>query len=222
MGFYKKTVILSNQQNYGQGMVILTIEQNNSGVFGNLRAFDLPKTNNLMLGISVNGEQVIKQNVAFINGNNFDFKLKHDFDINGKIGCVLVTTEKDRVEALVWGTNGTKAEYKKDIINIIEQDILPKPKIIEKPKQDSTIQSVEKPEDKAELFESDDEEIEQIIDSELGENSNDFWSLINEQVQELFLQFPTYEPMQNVMPNSKWVKVDYNNDGRDYILGVIY
>lgn len=244
MGFYKKTVLLSNQSNYDFGMAILTIEQNNGGVFGSLKAFDLPSQNNLILGISVDGKQVIKQNIAFLNGNIFSFKLNNDFEINGKIGCVLCEVGENKVKPIIWGTNGFQAEYKKDIIHIIEKDKLSTLKqnltnedqytakvaeVNEKFKE-KTNQSIEIKINKeeqlinecnAKLFETTDEEVEELIDTELNK-TDDFYGLISEQIDELFKKFPEELKLSNIIPNSKWVKVDYDNNGKDYVLGLIY
>ena len=68
MGFFKKTILLSNQGNYSAGMAILNIEQTGAGVFASLKAFDIKKTN-LILGVSLNGKEIVKQDVIFSNNN---------------------------------------------------------------------------------------------------------------------------------------------------------
>ncbi len=228
MGFYKKTVLLTNQANYEKGMAILTIEQNGSGVFGCIKAFDIPKTGNLVLGITVDSKSAIKQNVIFANGNVFNFKLPTDFNINGKIGCVLVDLSHNEVNALVWGTNGSSAEYKKDIINVFNNDV--RVSTYNQSNNQSNlekgdVQQSEKEENKSaqdidpKLFE--DDNIEEIIDKEMGEN-NDFFGLISDQIDDLFSKFPSEERLVEIVPNSRWIKVDYDGDGREYVLGLIY
>lgn len=231
MGFYKKTVLLSNQSNYDNGMAILTIEQNNGGVFGSLKVFDLPKSTNLILGISVDGKQTIKQKVAFLNGNVYNFKLNNDFQINGKIGSVLVDISNHDVKALIWGTNGAMAQYKNDIINIIEKDIEPQVHkscvdtdsklALQEAKTVISELKQEKTEFKAELFESSDEEINDIVDEEMSKKG-EFFELIGEQVDELFKRFPENDDLARIIPHSKWIKIDYENNGREYVLGLIY
>ena len=71
MGFYKKNILLSNQSNYSSGMAILNIEQTSAGVYASIKVFDTKK-DNLILGISLNGKEVVKQEVAFVNSNIFD------------------------------------------------------------------------------------------------------------------------------------------------------
>lgn len=217
MGFYKKTVLLSNNSNYEKGMAILTIEQNNGGVFGSIKGFDIPNSKSMVLGISVDGLPVIKQNVIFSNGNIFNFKLSNDFEINGKIGCVLADITAEMVNVLVWGTNGAQAQYKEDIIKILNRDLKQNTKV-------DTYKLQEKHEIKPELFEMDDEEVEKQIDDEVKpvlEEGDDFLSLIGEQIDELFGRYPLYDRLSELIENSKWIKVDYENNGKEYILGLI-
>lgn len=225
MGFYKKTVLLTNQANYEKGMAILTIEQSGSGVFGSIKTFDIPKTGNLVLGITVDSKSAIKQNVIFANGNVFNFKLPTDFNINGKIGCVLVDLSHNEVNALVWGTNGNSAEYKKDIINVFNNDIkvstYSEPKLAEKDIPQAKMEENKPTQDiDPKLFE-DDENIEEIIDKEMGEN-DDFYGLISDQIDDLFNKFPSEERLVEIVPNSRWIKVDYDGDGKQYVLGLVY
>ena len=224
MGFYKKTILLSNQGDYGRGMVLLTIEKNSVGVFGNLKGFDVPDLTNLMLGISVNGRQVYKQPIFFSSENKCNFKLDNDFNIDGKIGCVIVCVSGDKVEALLWGTNSGQAQYKEDIIKNFRKEIekpvmndMSKTKVAE-----VRIEEIEKSNEEemdSSLFESTEEEIEEIIDRNLG---GEFYEMIHEQIEELFNKFPRDEDLQRLIPNSKWVKVDYENNGKDYVFGLLF
>ena len=233
MGFYKKTVVLSNQGNYEKGMAILTIEKNNSGVFGSLKFFDIPKLNNLVLGISVNGSQAIKQNIVLSNGNVFNFKLNNDFNIDGKIGSVLANIMDEKVDVLIWGTNGDKAEYKQDIIHIFEKDlnqkrtmqnnikVANKDTIIDFDNKENDMEIKPCEQDEKQLFEVEDDELEEIIDKEL-EKENSFFGLIGNQIDQLFATFPEDTQLSNIIPDSKWVKVDYENNGKEYVFGLIY
>ena len=221
LGFYKKTVLLSNQGDCNNGMAILTIEKNNGGVFGSLKVFDIQNFNNLMLGISVDGVQAYKNYVSFSGGNVFNFKLESSFNINGKIGCVIVDKSGDKVKVLLWGTNGS-FQYKQDIINTFQKDVEIKVDVaaIEvKNIEDCVAKDVNDETFNPELFESTEEEIEEIVEENLG---GDFYNLIHEQIDELFSRFPIDENLQRMIPNSKWVKINYEDDGKVYVLGLIF
>lgn len=102
-----------------------------------------------------------------------------------------------------------------------------------------------------ELFDiSNDREIESIIDNNLQAEevqsfSNDsakntifsedtfkiknnlksgdiFFDLISDQLEDLFSKYPSESKLEQLIPNSKWVKVDYENNGNIYVLGLIY
>ncbi len=72
------------------------------------------------------------------------------------------------------------------------------------------------------LFESIDEEVEGIIDKELDEDKPTFFEMISEQLDELFAKYPSEPNLEKVVPNSKWVKVNYEGGGREYVIGLIY
>ena len=38
----------------------------------------------------------------------------------------------------------------------------------------------------------------------------------------MFRKFPENEELEKIMPNSRWIKVDYEDKGREYVLGLIY
>jgi len=226
VGFYKKTILLSNQSNYNEGMAILNIEQTNAGIFASIKIFDIAKRDNFVLGISVDGKQVLKQNIMFLNSNIFNFKLSDSFNINGRIGCVLVEINNNVVKPLLWGTNGSYAQYKEDIINVIKCDGNNDSKSVnEYLKDEVNIAKKEMQEkqqnidNKEKLFETSDDEIEEMIDKEL---KDEFYLLVKDQIDVLFDKFPTLDILSKKIPNSKWVKIDYENNGNAYILGLIY
>ncbi len=230
MGFLKKTVLLTNRnKGVTYGMAVLTIEKNNGGVFASLTSYDFGG-DNLLLGISVDGKEVIKQNVLFGSNHVYNFKLPNTFEINGNIAGVLVQITNGNIVPLAWGSNNKKADLKQNIINNIEEDYF-------KPSNQiySSVTYVQGERDtvlnnqtdfKEQLFESTDEEIEQIIDNELddkyGDVDDDFYRLIKSQLDDLFESYPSEDNLTKIIPNSKWVRVDYENNGKEYVVGEIY
>ena len=47
-----------------------------------------------------------------------------------------------------------------------------------------------------------------------------YYSLIESQYDEMFERYPLYNELSNIIPNSKWLKVNMDNDY--YVLGLIY
>ena len=52
--------------------------------------------------------------------------------------------------------------------------------------------------------------------------SHNFIDEIGGQIDLLFEKYPVDEVLTEIIPNSKWVKVDYNNDKKFYVVGLIY
>ncbi len=57
---------------------------------------------------------------------------------------------------------------------------------------------------------------------EVLENEENFYDEIKEQLSVLFDKYPEETFLKEVIPNSKWVKVDYETDGAYYVIGLIY
>jgi len=53
-------------------------------------------------------------------------------------------------------------------------------------------------------------------------SENPFYFEIKEQLQELFEKHPADAFLTASIPNSKWVKVDYENQGKFYVVGLLY
>ena len=59
------------------------------------------------------------------------------------------------------------------------------------------------------------------IETTLNEEVN-FYSEIKEQLDALFSRYPEETFLNEVIPNSKWIKVDYDDSGEYYVIGLIY
>ena len=55
-----------------------------------------------------------------------------------------------------------------------------------------------------------------------GFNENEFFELISEQIEDLFDNYPRVIELEELIPNSKWVKIDFENNSNEYVLGLIY
>ncbi len=76
----------------------------------------------------------------------------------------------------------------------------------------------------ANLFESNDDEVENLIDNEMKNkyNSNhNFYNMIKEQLDELFDRYPPEENLNKLIDNSFWVKINTDTDNRHYVVGII-
>ena len=79
------------------------------------------------------------------------------------------------------------------------------------------------------LFEDDENELNSQMDRELDEKvdlnptgkEHKFYSMIAEQLEELFDKYPREENLENLVENSRWVKIS-DMDERHYVVGIIY
>ncbi|MBR4745231.1 MAG: hypothetical protein IK070_00790 [Clostridia bacterium] len=220
MSFLKKSIILTNKNKgitYGIG--VLTIEKNNGGVFGSFTSHDV-NGGDLILGISASGAEVVKLDVLFDKSNTFNFRLPNSFNINDSIGAVLVRKENDNIIPIMWGANSNHAQLRDDIIENIESEYKPLEKEIVETKT-----SVETLENQLHLFKEDDqmdELISKAVDDAIDEVDNNFYELIKPQLEQLFADYGHEENLESIIPNSKWVKVDFDGDGKEYVVGKIF
>ncbi len=233
MGFFKKRIVLKHgSDDLSKGMAVLTIEQTNGGIFGNVKTYDLNAKNNLYLGVSCNGIEILNTPIYLTKDNLFNFKFDKKFEINGNIGVVIVEKYQNNVNALVWASNNASAEYKDNIIYYQEkednknQDLrfesveVYENKVNTDANKNNQKMKIETAEKEAKLFETSEEELEELINEEMDDA--DFYLLIKDQLDELFNKYPAFEKLTEVIPNSKWVKVDYENNGKEYVVGLIY
>lgn len=80
------------------------------------------------------------------------------------------------------------------------------------------------------LFEED-ENVETLIDTLVDDSDNTttnsdtptFYNEIKDQIDELFSKYPREEKLELLIPNSKWVMIDYDEDRtKNYVVGLIY
>ncbi len=279
MTTYKKTIVLHNTTlPKFDGNAILTLQKQADGVYGTFKAFNITPNPNLLLGLSQNGKQVLKQNINLINNNIYNFKL-NNISLDENLSCVLVIDEPTEVIPLIWGS---------DVKNTLTQEIVDNLNKLKQPKVVNTPNI-----DLSEMFEVDEKEVENIItnelddtillneqnnyiepnedsiivpDTNLNEKTEDttipaydenlnpynfktesvskilseksiidqelenlninvgdtFYDNIAEQIEDLFSKYPAETNLEELIPNSKWVKIDYENSGNYYVLGLIY
>lgn len=267
MATFKKTIVLCNTTNSNfKGNAILTLNKSGDGIYGTFKAFNINNSPNLVLGISQNGKQVLKQNISLLNNNIYNFKL-NTIDLDQSISCVLVEDEPYKVIPLCWGSdsykhlteeivdnlnklktpkqsqisqtinlnemfNDTEAEIENTITeelnfeelkqeNIITNNLDETPQNIEITYADSFNPFTQRNESISKILTN-----KNIIDQEV-ENLNlsdtdTFYNSISDQIEDLFSTYPAETDLESLIPNSKWVKIDYENNGNPYVLGLIY
>ena len=219
----KQTVILSGN---GNEVATLKLEKKFGSVQCELKVYNL-NADNLILGVNIN-DVVFKKPVE-LRGNTYNFKLK-DVDNFDNISAILVSKNDDNYNPIMW----CKKRNKHDEILAEFNDIYVASDTIDNQVAVASI-------DEAKLFETDEDEIESIIDNVIDDNieeiedvfreenkklgdveGKDFFELIADQVEDLFDNYPRVDELEELIPNSKWVKIDFENNGNEYVLGLIY
>jgi len=68
-------------------------------------------------------------------------------------------------------------------------------------------------------------EEEKVIDGEKDMQENQepiFFEKLKPQIDKLFEKNPIEDNLQNLIPNSKWAKIEYEDDGDFYVFGLLY
>lgn len=78
----------------------------------------------------------------------------------------------------------------------------------------------------AEILSEQNEDINQVqsVDNEevVGDGEQDFYLQVKSQIDALFERYESEETLQTILPNSKWVKVRYDNGEEYYVLGLVF
>ena len=72
------------------------------------------------------------------------------------------------------------------------------------------------------MFSNNQAQIEKEIKESLNDESGDFFDMISEQIDDLFEKNMRDEELERLIPNSKWVKVRFEENQKEYIVGLIY
>lgn len=71
-----------------------------------------------------------------------------------------------------------------------------------------------------ELFETDENELNEIIDENIKPD-HEFYNMIADQIDELFARYPREKNLENLIDNSMWCKIDTDTDNKYYVVGII-
>ena len=241
MNTLKKTIILNNNtiKNFN-GMAVLTLNYEQNYIYATIKTFNISEKNNLVLAIAQNKKQIYKQNINLINNNTYNFKL-NNVNLDEPISCILVKNDAYEVVPIVWANDvkNLNTEIMQTFEELKSEPIKVANVSNDSPKSEKL--------DLSEMFDiSNSEEIDNIVTNELEksfsiENENalpqnpideelkninfsseNFFESMSEQINDLFNKYPSEPNLENLVPNSKWVKIDYENNGNYYVLGLIY
>lgn len=242
--FYKKTFVLSSIDDSSL-KAVLNLERFSQNASGQVRLYNFKNEPSgiLSLGFS-SGEKVIKAGLTKQDSKLYSFFIDNEenlmfLDQSEKLSCALINVFEGKVNPLLFGASDGKISKESQIRLSSALSLLD---------SQPTIQQVSQTLDELEIdFEDEEkEEIEKVIDNELGcekncssckyrqafystnsvdeekEDKQDFFEDVKEQINSLFDLYPEEEFLKQIIPNSKWVKVDYENKDEYYVVGLIY
>ena len=236
---YKRSIVLTSLYG-GKEKAVVTLENDGGEILGNVRFYNFDKEPEgvLSLGILCNKE-VLKAGLTRENDSFYTFKLNGSKELN-TFTCALVNIVKGEPKPLLQGsTNGVSKgeEALCNSLSIFEQDA--KAEIVEKTLDDNSVYL----EEQEEINDIVDEEVSKLncdikcgeckyrdaffkLEDDVGfvpeEKDETFFDGIKEQVESLFEKYPEEEILKQIVPDSKWVKIDYEDKGEYYVVGLLY
>lgn len=244
----KRSIVLSNINGNSSVKAVLTLERKEDDIEGMIRFYNLPYEFEglLTLGFYVENK-VIKSGLTKKSNSLYTFFLSEDF-IEKNFSCAVIIFKEAEAKPLLYGsTNGRQEEVYANIINELStnsnvenvEKVLDKyglyydeeeqkeidakidecmeenkcSKCVYKEQFFSKVQSEEK-------LKNDDatEETEEIQ----VEEKDNFYFKLKPQIDKLFENNPIEKNLEEMIPSSKWVKVEYEDDGDFYVFGLLY
>ena len=244
----KRSIVLSDINGNSSVKAVLTLERKEDDIEGMIRFYNLPYEFEglLTLGFYVENK-VIKSGLTKKSNSLYTFFLSEDF-IEKNFSCAVIIFKEAEAKPLLYGsTNGRQEEVYANIINELStnsnvenvEKVLDKyglyydeeeqkeidakidecmeenkcSKCVYKEQFFSKVQSEEK-------LKNDDatEETEEIQ----AEEKDNFYFKLKPQIDKLFENNPIEKNLEEMIPSSKWVKVEYEDDGDFYVFGLLY
>lgn len=233
----KRTIILSDDINKST-RAILNLQCEKTKTLGEIRLFGAEISPKLAIGIK-NGEKPVIKIPLVMEGNSALFSVDEIIDYESKIFCALVDvfdTQNPKVVISGCGYGGDKVN------DVVEIAFLNKEKINQEDMyeiDEDVSEVVEKTLEEDEEFEDCskcvnckyrkcfyDEESKVETTTELKQekeiDTKNFYEDIKPQIEDLFKNHQEDVVLENLIPNSKWVKVELDDGMGHYVLGLIY
>ena len=245
----KRSIVLSDINGNSSVKAVLTLERKEDDIEGMIRFYNLPYEFEglLTLGFYVENK-VIKSGLTKKSNSLYTFFLSEDF-IEKNFSCAVIIFKEAEAKPLLYGsTNGRQEEVYANIINELSTNsnvenverVLDKyglyydeeeqkeidakidecmeenkcSKCVYKEQFFSKVQSEEKLKN--------DEEIEEETEEIQAEEKDNFYFKLKPQIDKLFENNPIETTLEEMIPSSKWVKVEYEDDGDFYVFGLLY
>lgn len=231
--YFKKTLVLSSLDGSANKAVV-NVEKFRNRMEGQIRLYNFKQepTGILTLGI-LNEGQVIKAGLTQVDSRLYHFIVEDGMDKLEQaksITCAVVNFNQGKPQPILFGASDGKVPTSTEIRLASTLSLFDEPMTMEKAETVLDEYEVEYDDDlKAEIEATIDEYMPRIKsepDEEQYENHDGkkglFYEEVKNQITELFTTYPQEEFLSQIIPHSKWVKVDYEKNGHYYVVGLIY
>ncbi len=244
----KKSIVLSDLETSNK-KAVLSLEEDGVGISGTLRLYNFPEN---LPGISSLGfyvdKKVYKAGLTLKSPMLYEFFISLE-KIPSKFTCAVVNFQNAQSKPILYGSSqGSSDDLYASIIGEISKDnsLSNTQKVLDKYDVDFAEEEkveIEKEIDnslcgencenciyKAYFYENNDKKT-QISANLADENKKEekqeeekelFFDKLKPQIDKLFENNPVEENLQAIIPSSKWVKVDFEDDGDFYVFGLLY
>lgn len=221
----KKSVVLQSIE--GKEKAVLSMETKDDMIVGRVRLYNYGEEPKgiLCLGFNCNGK-VVKAGLTKSASMLYTFQTDIE-NIDQNFSCAVVNSFQGQMSPLLYGSSEGKGNKEEMLSSALE--------IYDKPIK---VEEVEQVLDKSGI--EYDEKLESEIQQEIDKNMEDkcenckykkcfyekenpsFYAKLKNQIDRLFANNPEEEYLEKIIPNSKWVKVEYEKEGDYYVIGLVY
>lgn len=229
---FKKTLVLSST-NGGNEKAVVNFEKEDGEILGEIKLYNFKDEPDGILSLGLKeGDKVSKAGLNRIGNMKYSFKFNNILSLN-EFSCAIININHGEVKSLVSGstqcsqsTNEILAQVASEMDNV------------------TTMNECKKVLDEHNIELEDQNEIEQEIDncmkencsekcsackyryafyaSEEEKNEDSFFDGISEDISKLFSTHMEEELLEQIIPFSKWVKIENEDGDNYYVLGLIY
>lgn len=235
----QKSIVLSDTENSNK-KAVLTLQEHTNGLEGKLRLYNFTREPSgiVSLGIYVN-KKVYKAGLTLKSQMLYEFFIDLK-TIPSSFSCAVINFVNAEPRPILFGSSeGNSDDIYGSIITEITNDnsIATAQNVLDKygiDFEESEKQEIEKEIDKN-LCQNDcanctykkyfyEHEEQKTVQAKQEEKRDGviFFDRLKPQIDKLFADNPIEENLQNLIPDSKFVKIEYEDDGDFYVFGLLY
>ncbi len=246
----KKSIVLSDVENTNK-KAVLSLEEDGQGVCGTLRLYNFPHEPNGVLSLGLySGNQVFKAGLTKKSQMFYQFFISLK-NIPNKFSCAIVNFQNAVVKPLLFGSSeGSQDDIFGSIITELstENSLENTKNVLDKygvDFQEEEKRQVEQEIDSAlcdarcanciyknHFYKDEPVQAESLLEKEAKAEPQEtkseekpeleFFDRLKPQIDKLFENNPAENALQELFPASKWVKVEYEDEGDFFVFGLLY